>query len=156
MTWMLPPHCNPKYENFQRSNYYKTWIKDRNIVVINERYFFTSWLESFFRLICKVSPKEKIVICVSNPATNVSVRSTLCQTKLCGKIYNLRILPLNRQGVSKKDSLRILAYFIFVTFFTQPQFEAWKFYTWKCVNPRQNNASWQNSVNLHPGAQIHI
>ena len=28
-------------------------------------------------------------------------------------------------------------YFIFVTFFTQPQFEAGKFYTWKCVNSRQ-------------------
>ena len=28
-------------------------------------------------------------------------------------------------------------YFIFVNFFTQPQFEPWKFYTWKCVNARQ-------------------
>ena len=28
-------------------------------------------------------------------------------------------------------------YFILVTFFTQPQFEAWKFYTWKCVNARE-------------------
>ena len=29
------------------------------------------------------------------------------------------------------------AYFIFVTFFTQPQFENRKFYTWKRVNVRQ-------------------
>ena len=28
-------------------------------------------------------------------------------------------------------------YLIFVLFFTQPQFEAQKFYTWKCVNSRQ-------------------
>ena len=28
-------------------------------------------------------------------------------------------------------------YFIFVNFFTQPQFEAWEFYTWKRVNARQ-------------------
>ena len=28
-------------------------------------------------------------------------------------------------------------YLIFVTLFTQPQFEALKFYTWKCVNLRQ-------------------
>ena len=28
-------------------------------------------------------------------------------------------------------------YLIFVIFFTQPQFETWKFYTWKCVNSRQ-------------------
>ena len=31
----------------------------------------------------------------------------------------------------------VSSYFIFVTFFTQPQFEAWKFYTWKRVNARQ-------------------
>ena len=29
------------------------------------------------------------------------------------------------------------AYLIFVIFFTQPQFEAWQFYTWKCVKSRQ-------------------
>ena len=28
-------------------------------------------------------------------------------------------------------------YLIFVLFFTQPQFKAWKFYTWNCVNSRQ-------------------
>ena len=29
------------------------------------------------------------------------------------------------------------AYLIFVIFFTLPHFEAWKFYTQKCVNSRQ-------------------
>ena len=43
--------------------------------------------------------------------------------------------------------LHAAAYFIFVTFFTQPQFEAWKFYTRKCVNAlqcfdRRSKKSW--------------
>ena len=45
--------------------------------------------------------------------------------------------PRARSCVRVQQCLRIFTYFIFVTFFTQPQFESWKFYTWKCVNPRQ-------------------
>ena len=41
----------------------------------------------------------------------------------------------------------VCAYLIFVIFFTQPDFETWKFYTWKSVNSRQIFASRQNSVN---------
>ena len=33
--------------------------------------------------------------------------------------------------------MNLKTYLIFVIFFTQPQFDAWKFYTWKCVNLRQ-------------------
>ena len=51
--------------------------------------------------------------------------------------------PIQEESAWKLNNLyhsstcHTLAYFIFVTFFTQPKFEAWKFYTPKRVNVRQ-------------------
>ena len=45
--------------------------------------------------------------------------------------------------------LRSSAYLIFVIFFTLADFEAWKFYTQKCINLRQNSVNYTLCVNLH-------
>ena len=55
---------------------------------------------------------------------------------------NIHHLQFSQYGLTLKEDESIIhelshSYFIFVTFFTQPQFDAWKFYTWKCVNARQ-------------------
>ena len=49
----------------------------------------------------------------------------MVQSKRHSDVNRLRMVP------------NMYPYLIFVIFFTQPQFEAWKFYTWKCVNSRQ-------------------
>ena len=46
-------------------------------------------------------------------------------------------------------------YLRFVIFFTPTHFEAWKFYTQKCVNLRQKKASRQNSVNYTLCVKLH-
>ena len=56
------------------SNLFKYYVIEGGNI---EDIFYQVDLESFSR--------REIIICVSNPATNVSVRSTLCQTKVSGQ-----------------------------------------------------------------------
>ena len=59
--------------------------------------------------------------------------------KVIAKIGCVAIMRIWLMGPHNNSSWPALgyAYLIFVNFLTQPQFELWKSYTWKCVNLQQ-------------------
>ena len=109
--------------------------KKMSLVKVNCGKSFSGWWEIY-----KYVLGRYLFQCIYIPSHVITPQGVVSDLSFLGKIVFK--IPTNFRLWLDKDMKTNICdgqrpYLIFVMFFTQPKFEAWKFYTWRCVNLQQ-------------------
>ena len=112
------------------------------LIIIFFHHMITIINEAIFQKVNETNAKTFLLVIVNFLHVNTIIKGSNLLKSKWNKCNNLSsynyLFPSCDDHHKGKQSFKMYlnfmkSYFIFVTFFTQPQFEAWKFYTWKCV-----------------------